>query len=114
MNPFNYFSTQAQLDNQFNHFLQRQYNIAQADKSLYPFTVENPYHPWYKKLSIAMFGESSIDQAQRFRYQDIAYRDYNTIKVGVHSPSVASLGIGSPSVFHSAWDDIQQTNTSTS
>jgi hypothetical protein len=57
-----------------------------------------------------MFGESSIDQAQRFRYQDIAYRDYNTIKVGVHSPSVASLGIGSASVFHSAWDDTQQTN----
>jgi hypothetical protein len=83
INPFKWFSTQAQIDNQFTNFMHKQYDLAHADKSLYPFTVENPYDSWFKKLSKALFGESSVDQAERFRLQDFAYRDYDKIRVGV-------------------------------
>jgi hypothetical protein len=94
INPFNWFSTQAQIDNQFNNFMERQYNVAHADMSLYPYTVNNPYLPWYKKLSFAMFGESQADEIVRIKHLDFAFRDYDKIRVGVHTPSVASVGLG--------------------
>jgi hypothetical protein len=65
INPFKWFNTQDQVNNQFNNFMERQYNVAHADMSLYPFTVNNPYLPWYKKLSFAMFGESQADEIVR-------------------------------------------------
>jgi hypothetical protein len=58
---------------------------------LYPFTVENPYLPWYKKLTLSMFGESKADEALRLSRLDFAFRELDKIRVGVHSPSVASI-----------------------
>jgi hypothetical protein len=106
INPFKWFSTQAQIDNQFTNFMHKQYDLAHAEKSLYPFTVENPYDSWFKKLSKALFGESSVDQAERFRLQDFAYRDYDKIRVGVHSPSIGTIGLGVNSPFTSEWDKL--------
>jgi hypothetical protein len=75
INPFKWFNTQAQINSQFNNFIERQYSLNDANHSLYPFTVENPYLPWYKKLSIALFGESQADEIIRLRHLDFAYRD---------------------------------------
>lgn len=106
LNPFNYFSTQAQNNNQFNSFIERQYDPTQSQHHLYPFTVENPYLPWYKKLSIAMFGESHADEVIRLRHKDFAFRDYELIKVRMDSPNITSVGLGTHFPFppDNIWD----------
>jgi hypothetical protein len=109
INPFKWFNTQAQINSQFNNFMERQYNPATHNNQLYPFTVDNPYLPWYKKLTLAMFGESKADEAIRLSHIDFAYRDYDVIRVGVHSPYVGTVGLGINSP--SDWNNLLRLNS---
>jgi hypothetical protein len=109
INPFKWFNTDAQLNSQFNNFMERQFNPATHNNQLYPFTVENPYAPWYKKLTTAILGESKADEAIRMGYKDFAYRDFDVIRVGVHSPYVGTVGLGINSP--SDWNNLLRLNS---
>lgn len=55
LNPFSYFYTSTEINNQFNTFMDHQCDPLTANKKLYPFTEVNPYLPWYKKYKGQMF-----------------------------------------------------------
>lgn len=112
LNPFNYFTTQDQVDSKFKDFLDYQLKPAQANFKLYPYTVENPFDSWFKKLNISIFGESSNDAIERIRLKRLAFADLDHLRVRVDTPSIASVGLGTYSPFPSnvVWDQIQATN----
>lgn len=119
INPFKWFRTDAQVKDQFTAFMDQQYNPAQADLRYYPFTVENPYDSWFKKLTTSIFGESKGDATRRLKDQLYATNEYDLIKVnrtllGVHTPSVANIGLGTQSPFNpTIWDRIHESNVHT-
>ena len=117
LNPFNWFRTQAQIDNSFHNFLETQYNPVTADHRYYPFTVENPYAPWHKRLAMAIFGETSADELLRSRHHTIANYDYNQLRVnpnyidmGMRSPSVAHVGLGLKKPWAPYYSEVVQEN----
>ena len=91
INPFKYFTTDQQSQQQFNNFLEKQYNPVTADLKLYPFTVENPTASWFSKFKTAVFGETHNDAVLRLEHRLYALRDYEAIKV---DNSITSLGLG--------------------
>ena len=91
LNPFKYFTTDQQSQQQFNNFLEKQYNPITADLKLYPFTVENPTASWFSKFKTAVFGETQSDAVLRLEHRLYALRDYEAIKV---DNSITSLGLG--------------------
>jgi hypothetical protein len=52
------------------------------NRKLYPFTENNPFLPWYKKLKVAMFGEGTFESFQRIKDQAMADQWYEAITIG--------------------------------
>lgn len=81
LNPFNYFTTSTETAKQFSSFMERQNVLEQADKRFYPFTENNPYDSWFKKLRISLTGESLVESADRLRARQFAERVLNSLAV---------------------------------
>lgn len=67
LNPFNYVTSAAEVQQQYADFLHWQYKPETADLKLYPFTVDNPYDGWFTKLKKHYIGESVTEALQRTR-----------------------------------------------
>lgn len=67
LNPLNYLPNQHTDNNNFNRFMDLQNDYVRADRSLYPFTVVNPYATWYQRLKLSIFGESNPDKLDRIK-----------------------------------------------
>lgn len=81
LNPFNYVLTANELNNQYQYFMDVQNDPAYANRNYYPFTENNPFDPWYKKVKTAVFGESTFDSFQRLKDKAYAERVYEAVKV---------------------------------
>jgi len=81
LNPFNYFNTTTDINNQFRLFIEKQNDMVTADRRYYPFTENNPFLPWYKKLKLQLIGESVTESLERFKDRTIAERIYNSLQV---------------------------------
>jgi hypothetical protein len=84
LNPFNWFSAPyapGADKSAAAAFYQRQSELNTFDNRFYPFTNVNPHSPWYTRLKILMFGESSVEMEERIKAQRFALRDYLAIQV---------------------------------
>jgi hypothetical protein len=129
LNPFSYFSTTDQINDQYQFFMDVQNNPATANRNYYPFTEVNPFLPWYKKLKVAVFGEGTFDALQRLKDKTHADRIYESIKIskgkytditgltpvdtpiaGVTTPGWVSVGVGIKPTFVNYADAIHDIN----
>lgn len=81
INPFNWVASVSETREQFKTFMEYQNNVVTADRNLYPFTNDNPFDSWFKKLRIHYFGESATELVNRLGVKDVAEEIYNEIKV---------------------------------
>jgi hypothetical protein len=81
LNPFNYFVGATELQNQFNIFMDTQYDYIQADRRFYPFTEVNPFNSWFKRLRISYFGETMQEWTERTQFKMHAERVYESIRI---------------------------------
>lgn len=87
---------------------QRMFNINQTshnyDDRFFPFTEVHPFDPWYERLRVSIFGESSYERATRLRMKDQIIQGFfvPTIKASAQvTPHISSVGLeGSTSVFN--------------
>jgi hypothetical protein len=98
INPFSYFTSEAEIGKNFKVFMAKQCNELTADHRYYPFTVVNPHDSWLTKLRIAAFGESSAEVAKRFAYREAASNTYLAIQVN-NEAIVADLAANSHSGY---------------
>lgn len=49
----------------YRSFIESQRNLAQSDTAFFPHTSNNPYDPWYKKLRLALLGETLTERNLR-------------------------------------------------
>lgn len=131
LNPFSYFSTTAEINNQFQTFMDYQSNPITKNRRLYPFTENNPYLPWYKKLKVAMFGEGTFDGLQRLKDHAKAEQWYEAIRNGkshitvgatpadslantplpITTPNAwSNIGVGAKPIFSSFYDNNHNLN----
>jgi hypothetical protein len=124
LNPFNYFTNASELNRQYRSFMEQQYRLETADRTLYPFTDVNPYMTWSQRVKTYIFGESAHDSLQRLKDRLYADRAYTSLMVNPNGqtteivggntpmPIVSTLGLGishTPS-GHSFWDSIHIAN----
>lgn len=126
LNPFNYVLTSTELNNQYQYFMDMQNDPVYANRNYYPFTENNPFNPWYKKVKTAVFGESTFDSLQRLKDKAYAERIYESIRISkgkfkmveglTPASSVVSNTSGSttpvvhlPQVLKSGWDSVTPT-----
>jgi hypothetical protein len=81
LNPFNYFVTSSELQSQINLFMDIQNDINRSNRRLFPFTENNPFDPWYKKLRLQFFGESGKEFVYRTQLIDQADSVYHALKI---------------------------------
>jgi hypothetical protein len=81
LNPFNWFPVAADIQSRLNNFLDVQYDLNRADRTLYPFTENNPFDSWTTKLRKAYIGESSEEFIERTRIKMFADRVYESLRV---------------------------------
>jgi hypothetical protein len=101
LNPMNYIkTTSTNTNNQLSYddFLNRQFDMVRADRTLYPFTNINPYDTWAQKLKLSLFGESTFDSIQRFKHRLYANRDLDLIRVNRELLSGINTPTGSGSI----------------
>ena len=66
LNPFHHVDVPATGHQTYEAFRNVQLNnYNQADTTLWPYEPNNPFDPWYKKLSLYMFGESHSEYIAR-------------------------------------------------
>lgn len=82
LNPFNWVASVSETREQFKVFMDVQNDIARSERSLYPFTDNNPFDSWFKRLRIHYFGESTTELIERLSLKDVAEGAYNEIRVG--------------------------------
>jgi hypothetical protein len=58
-----------------------QNDIVRAENTLYPFTDNNPYDSWLKRLRIRWLGETTAEILERKRLIAFAHSDYEQIRV---------------------------------
>jgi len=81
LNPFNWFPVAADIQSKLNCFLDVQYDYNRADRTLFPFTENNPFDSWTTKLRKAYIGESSQEFLERTQLKMYADRIYESIRV---------------------------------
>lgn len=82
LNPFNWVTSASETRDQFRLFMGVQNDIARADRNYYPFTENNPFNSWFKKLRIHYFGETATELIERLNAKEFAEGVYNEIRVG--------------------------------
>lgn len=81
LNPLNWTNSAAEKEAAFDSFMYIQNEAVTANRRLYPFTTDNPYDGWFKKLKIHYFGESVSDYTTRLRDLKTANSLYESIRV---------------------------------
>lgn len=76
LNPLNYITSARDHDLQHANFLERQRNLHVQDRTKWPFAEENPFFPWYKKLRIYLFHESSDEKSYREHIKGV-FEEFN-------------------------------------
>lgn len=102
INPFNWVASVSETKEQFNVYMDVQNDIARAERSLYPFTENNPFDSWFKRLRIHYFGETAAETADRLNAKQIAEGVYHQIKVsrgGTEAISQASTSRLGETIF---------------
>src|ERR1700753_97381 len=79
LNPFNWVLSSSEAANQFDRFMETQNNMNTANRKLYPFTSDNPYNSWFKKLRIHYLGETPVEITERISAINYADRAYDHI-----------------------------------
>src|SRR6201992_3749684 len=79
LNPFNWVLSSSEAANQFDRFMETQNNMNTANRKLYPFTSDNPYNSWFKKLRIHYLGETPVEITERISAINYADRVYDHI-----------------------------------
>jgi hypothetical protein len=96
LNPFNWFPIAADVQSKFNTFLDVQYDYNRADRTLFPFTENNPFDSWSTKLRKAYIGESSQEFLERTQLKMYADRIYESLRVT--KGKMADFGGASPAL----------------
>jgi hypothetical protein len=73
-----------------------QSNPVTQNRKLYPFTENNPFLPWYKKLKVAMFGEGTFDSLQRLKDHAKVEQWYEAIRSGKSHITVGATPVDTP------------------
>jgi hypothetical protein len=105
LNPWNYLPTQNVVQTNYDSFMQNQANILEnrSNQSLYPYTENNPFDPWYKKLRLSIYGETANDKLIRIKdlaqcntqiEQNIVQNSMTPMPVQTHPGTPNPLGIG--------------------
>jgi hypothetical protein len=81
LNPINWITPAHETQREFNAFLGMQNDIVRAENTLYPFTDNNPYDSWLKRLRIRWLGETTAEILERKRLIAFAHSDYEQIRV---------------------------------
>jgi hypothetical protein len=111
LNPFNYITSAEDYKQQHKMFNMIQSRVEIANTKYYPYTSNNPYDPWYKKLNLYFFGESLSESAHRLQLKENAYDIYNKIKVkGGNTPIPSNLGLSTPIPSIPSFFDAVQAN----
>src|ERR1700693_1958784 len=101
LNPLSWIPTASEYQAQYDAFVVQQESI-HYNSNFYPFTNNNPYDSWIKKLRIGYFGESTLEFESRTRIKNeilTIFTDvgnyYTSPMVSVpSSPSIANIGLG--------------------
>lgn len=100
LNPFYWFATASNLEQQSELFIARQSSLTDAmDNRFYPFTEIHPYRPWYHRIRILVLGESALENQERLRLRDHILRDATAVtledtrSLGSMTPATA-VGLG--------------------
>ena len=59
-----------------------QNEYTRADRRYYPFTENNPFDSWFKKMKLQLFGESSAEFIERNQLKLKADAVYESLKIG--------------------------------
>lgn len=81
LNPLNYITSARDHDLQHANFLERQRSVNIQNRTLFPFTENNPFDPWYKKLRIYFFSETAQETKDRREILPLFDSAYEDIKV---------------------------------
>lgn len=79
LNPLNWFYSYREQNAQYESFIAMQENINKFDRGLYPFTPDNPYDSWIKKLRIRLLGETLSETNSREAYRISIMREVTNI-----------------------------------
>lgn len=91
LNPINWVTPSHETQRKYQEFIGNQFLIAHANDQLYPFTDNNPYDTWLKRLRVRWLGETTSEILERTRLIKLAHSDYEQIRVkGEEIASVAS------------------------
>jgi hypothetical protein len=100
LNPFYWFATASNLEQQSELFIARQSSLTDAmDNRYYPFTEIHPYRPWYHRIRILTLGESVLENQERLRLRDHILRDATAVtledtrSLGSMTPAT-TIGVG--------------------
>jgi hypothetical protein len=101
LNPFNWFVSVSESESQLKTFMDVQNDYNRSNRSLYPFTNNNPYYSWLKRLRVSWFGETSAEFRERNFLIEHADRVYNELKLVGKGKAVEKAGSGWSSVVPS-------------
>lgn len=98
LNPLQWLTSSNEVQRQFEHFLSVQSDMHRADRNYYPFTDNNPFDSYLKKLRIRYLGETTGEILERSNMRRNAESGLNEILNrgrgdNLLSP-IASPGIG--------------------
>jgi hypothetical protein len=81
LNPFNYYVSASESQNQFNNFMEMQNDMNRSDRRFYPFTDVNPLDSKVTKLRKYFIGESTAEFFERTRARQYAERIYEGLRL---------------------------------
>ena len=91
INPLHWFATTREAQDQFNTFMDVQNDMTRSNRTLYPFTENNPCDSYLKRLRIRWLGETSSEITSRIKAIAAADSEYESIRVGKAASSVSEL-----------------------
>lgn len=91
LNPFNWFISVSESESQFKAFMEVQNDYVRSNMSLYPFTNNNPYDSWFKKLRLHWLGETQAEITQRNLLLEYANRTIEDVMKSGKGKSVEQI-----------------------
>lgn len=94
LNPVHWFATSKEVQDAMNIFRDQQRDINRYNRNFFPFTDNNPYDSWFKKLRLSWLGETGTEQNYRLELRKVALREAD--EVWRKGKEIASSLQGSP------------------
>lgn len=102
LNPLHWFATSAAQLEAREVFMDHQLSMNTQNKQFYPFTADNPFDSWLKKLRIRILGETAHELDQRVNYRYAAMKELEDIlRKGKEVASLTNSPVPSTSGFES-------------